>query len=342
MKAKHFCRWLVVLVLLVSVSPAGACQIKQQRPAPLPEQPQDGGGTGRQVAVYPLKYTNASDAARVLQQVLAGSPGRPSVRVTADERTNSVLVEMALTDRPNVEKLLKEIDAPAKEQSPEFNQLFIVRLNHLVPDADVEKALQLVYQNRPGRYAVDRQRRMVILSGDRQFRDAAEALLKTMDEAQGRRQQGDELQVRLVWLATGLQEEKPQPIPADLNEVVLELGKLGIEKPRLVAQVLVNTPKGTPFQVAGSAHLGGPCRLTATGTLTDKVGGLGLEIDLSAFRSSAAANRGAPFHETAICQLRTTITTPIGHAVVMGVTPTEGMTSIFVIQVLNRGEPRKR
>jgi hypothetical protein len=37
-----------------------------------------------------------------------------------------------------------------------------------------------------------------------------------------------------------------------------------------------------------------------------------------------------------ICNLQTQITTPLGHAVVLGVTPTESMTSVFVVQVLRR------
>src|SRR4029077_6556385 len=120
--------------------------------------------------------------------------------------------------------------------------------------------------------------------------------------------------------------------------VLSGLGKLGIDRPRLVSQTMVNGTVGTQFRAHGVAKLdGAACRLTVSGRLSVKGDTPALEISLNA---SQPAARGTG--ETSLCELRTEITAPIGHFVVLGMTPMDAMTSVFVVQVLKPEGPGQR
>ena len=57
----------------------------------------------------------------------------------------------------------------------------------------------------------------------------------------------------------------------------------------------------------------------------------------------AEINEGNAKDTAEICNISTEISAPIGHFVVLGVTPTRSMTSVFVVQVLAKETiaPRK-
>src|SRR5262249_8783406 len=150
-------------------------------------------------------------------------------------------------------------------------------------------------------------------------------------------QQAEELRVRVVWLVSGLAREDAVP-PPDLGDVLAELTKLGIDKPRLAAQTLVNALPGQSFKVDGSAKLEGTCRLAIAGVRGEKKAPPSMHLDVKATREGEPQKgfAGGRRSEEQICSLSTHITTPLGHAVVLGVTPTDGLTSVFVVQVLRK------
>jgi hypothetical protein len=229
----------------------------------------------------------------------------------------------------------------------------------------VEEALKAAIGLNPtARLAVDRQRKTVILSADQLTIAKVEALLARLEDVQREQREPEavptELQVRIVWLVSGLKAPEdpelksaaaPKP-PDDLKDVVAELAKLGIDKPRLAAQTVINTIPNTQFTTQGSAVLDTPCQVSFTGMVSGKKEAPALQIAIQATREIPQRAGGGGFQgggfqggrvgmsSAQICNLQTTITTPLGHAVVLGVTPTETMTSVFVVQVL-RKEPKK-
>jgi hypothetical protein len=304
--------------------------------------------------------------ANTLRDLLGGGGGirggggfdrpREILRIGVDERTNSILVLVPSGDQTSIEKLIKALDVETPDKyDPTAQKVEILALEHMEADDDLAAALQLVYGGPKG-FALDRQRRIVLLSGAKQVREEAARVARALDIAaqhDPRRKLLGELRVRIVWLVSGLKREDAPAAPEDLSEVVAELARLGIDKPRLAAQVIVNAPLNAPFQMEGSAKLDAACRLGIVGTLTDKKDALGMEIQIDASRENEPGQRGgfdggfggrgAP-RGAQICNLRTQIRTTLGHAVVLGVTPTDGMTSVFVVQVLRKEmkeEPRK-
>jgi hypothetical protein len=153
----------------------------------------------------------------------------------------------------------------------------------------------------------------------------------------------DELQLRIVWLTSdpGRKDANPGPPPPDdLKEVVAELARVGVRDPYLVCQMIVNTSPDGAFDMQGSASLERvPCVVNVSGQVAERAGGVpGVQIQLEALLPSdepggKTSRRGSA---PAICRLRTGISAPPGHAVVLGVTPTDGTTSAFVVQLLPR------
>src|SRR5947207_9174901 len=114
---------------------------------------------------------------------------------------------------------------------------------------------------------------------------SVEALLARLDSPPAARPAATgDVQVRLVWLVNGLAREDAPPLPDDLKEVLPGLAKLGIDKPRLAAQTLVNVTPNTEFVAQGVAKLDGPCQFVATGRFNDKKETPGLTINIRAAR----------------------------------------------------------
>jgi Bacterial type II/III secretion system short domain len=306
--------------------------------------------------VIRLKTLQASEMTRVLRELFTAPERRaPRITVAADDRTNSLVVSAEPNDLATVQKLIASLEKEAAQRPP-AHELRVFDLKHTEPDAAMEQALRLIFgPGQAGNFALDLQRRMVICSGDRTALDAAEALLTRLDDRSAQATGGGkagERRVRLVWLVdtTGAEGGGPAQLrrpPDDLNEVVAELAKLGISKVGLAAQTVANVTEGQSFRIEGTTDLsGGPCYLQVSGVLSQGQEKPTVRIELRATRETPAGKdpasgrvlrRGDP-----VCSLDTTVTAPPGHAVVLGVTPTAGLTSIFVVQVLPREAPKPR
>ncbi len=317
----------------------------------------------REVHIYPLKHTAATEVAAVLNDVFRSDRGRGGplaaaaaereTRIAVDARSNAIIVLGTSADIESIEKLIKALDVERPDADAR-QQVHVIHLMHTTPDDDLQKALGVVFQGQHAKFAVDPLRRLVVLSGDQQTIETAKRVLDRLDAAALQDAQLDlgvldQAQVRIVWLVSGREKaegEKPAKPPADLAEVVAELGKLGIDKPELVAQGIVNASLNASFRLEGSANLHTPCKLSISGMLMAKKQHPSLEIEIKAAADALPqpAGRGFAPGVNQICNLKTHITTPLGHPVVLGVTPTEGMTSVFVVQVLRKepkAEPKK-
>jgi len=223
------------------------------------------------------------------------------------------------------------VDVERIDNTADLARMKIFQLRHVEPDENLEKALQLALGGGVP-FAVDRQRKSVILFAAPGALESVAALLANLDTPSARTQ---DLQVRVVWLVSG--GEAPAP-PDDLKDVLPALAKLGIDRPRLAAQTVVNTTPNAQFQAQGVTKIGTSYQFSATGRITDKPDAPELQVNIRAVES------GNPGAQEA-CALQTQISAPPGHLVVLGVTPTGSMTSVFVVQVLrpsaNKPAPQK-
>jgi len=229
---------------------------------------------------------------------------------------------------------------PGRDDASPQLRLRVFQLSHVEPDKTLEDALKLVFpRGGPGHFSLDRQRKRVIINAPEVTAKTVEALLVRLDEPP-RAQLAPNVRVRVVWLISGHPADKEAPLaapPADLKEVLPGLAKLGIDKPRLAAQAVLSVRPNARFETKGAARLGLPCQFAVSGRFSDReVPGLDLRIK---------ATRPGGLGTEEICNLQTEISAPPGHLVVLGVTPTDGATSVFVVQVLPQEEkkpaPRK-
>jgi hypothetical protein len=286
---------------------------------------------GNDFQVVALKYARATEVARLLQETYAAKEA--AVRIVADPATNQLVISAAAAQITEIRGLIAKIDVVSDNEA--VRRLKVYELRSLEPDKALEDALRLVFSGSAGsaggNFSLDRARKLVIVSADENTLRTVEALLVRLDERVADRPFED-VQVRVVWLASGpaREDNAPQP-PDDLKEVLPGLAKLGIDRPRLVAQTLVNVTPNAEFQAKGVAKLDAPCRFTVTGRFSLKKEMPSLEISLAATRQ-----REPDKAQEEVCNLQTEINAPLGHLVVLGVTPTDSATSVFVVQVLPR------
>lgn len=292
----------------------------QQPPPPTKERPQ----AERETTVVKLKFIDARAAARAIQEAVTG-PGH-ELRVSADERSNSVIVAGAPDDVNAVRRLISAMDVGPAKLEPAVR---VFQLEHTRADNNLHQALLLI----TGRVTVDPQRNVVTVSGEERTLEAAARLIQSLDTPPSRRTASESMQVRVVWLASGLTRKEGPKLPEDMKGVVAELAKMGIEEPRLITQASVTALPDTEFRVEGLAGLDSPpYRLSVSGRLFGgTVGEPKLHISINA---TQAIQNAPPGVATPVGRVDTEIEAPLGHAVVLGMTPTATSTSVFVVQIL--------
>jgi hypothetical protein len=273
--------------------------------------------------IIQLKHVKAEDAVGILKQLF----NKETANLVGDARTNAILVSAPDEAIVGIREVLNKIDVDS-DAGP--MPLQVVQLRSIEPDKALEEALGLIIKaGGNANFAIDRPRKQVVISGDKPTIDAATALLARLDQGMPGQVEED-VQVRVVWLVNeSKHDEGAQPIPDDLKEVMPSLSKLGIAHPHLAAQTLVNVTPNFQFQAKGIARLSGPCKFSVSGRYSTKKEAPSLEITI---RATSDVQKGE--HE--ICDLQSEISAPPGHLVVLGVTPTDTTTSVFVVQVIGK------
>jgi hypothetical protein len=312
-------------------------------PKPSPPAPDNKGAAKVQVHIYSAKNARATELARLVKEVFGGEDSGRNIRTGVDETSNSVVIAAPEDDLIAIMRFLIKVDERPRPDSEAVQHLKIYPLKYAETDRFLEESLRMLFTNRPGKFTLDRARNQVVLFTDEYTQKLVETLLQRLDQPLDRGPEKPrppaEMQVRIVWLASGLaRKDAPNP-PPDLHAVITELAKVGVEEPRLVSQSIINANTGSEFTTQGLAKLDTSCTLAINGMVLDKPGrNMELRISIKATPvvttqgSGPFAGRGGPAAQ--ICRLETTITAPLGHSVVLGVTPTETITSVFVVQML--------
>jgi hypothetical protein len=326
MTSRHFFRRPAVALLaalaygsLLGAAAAQESKVKAESPAPHKPAPNE-------LQVFHLRFAEANGMLNILSSIREFV--ETGISFGADPRANAVIVSGPPAQMGKVKDLITKLDVERSAVSSAAARLKTFPLRHIEPDQYLEEALKIAVVPVGGAFAVDRPRKTVLVSGEQAAVDAAASLLASLDTPSARPQ---DLQVRVVWLVSG--GEAPAP-PDDLKDVLPALAKLGIDKPRLAAQTVVNTKPGAEFHAQGVTKIGPTYnQFLASGRLTDRPDGPDLQIHLQAVESG---NPGAQ----QICSLQTQIAAPPGHLVVLGVTPTGSTTSVFIVQVLRPNAPK--
>jgi hypothetical protein len=228
-----------------------------------------GGADKVETHVFHLKYIRATEATRILRDLLGNEVGpKGALRLSVEEDSNTLLVRGDPDRILQVAAILQRIDVEAADRAA----------------AKPEPA-----------------------TGD--------------------------YQVRVFWLVNNPDRKEAGELAGDLRDVAAELGKMGIDRIRLAAQVAV--APGGRFELNGTAKLDMPYHLAVAGTAADRKGAVGIELSVSVTYVPTAKQS----HQ--VDSLRTRVTAPLGRSVVLGIIPTEGTVSAFVLRV-TRPEPSRQ
>ena len=335
------CRWRSGVLLVIGLSivcwPISGVSVAQpagQYKSDATPAAQEKEKTGRapkpqvrqEVESIPLKYAKARDVWGTIQQMFGR--GSRDFRYSIDERNNSVLVVGEPEDIALLKSLLSKLDV-LKASGPLTKVITqVYHLQYTPADSNLTNSLRLVLGDE-GNFGVDPTRNVVILTGNQNMQAAAELLLQRLDRPpENKPKIAGEMQVRVVWLSSGLPGIGAEKVPEDLKDVVGELAKMGVNDPRLVTQTLVTALPDRKFELGGLAGPESQYRLSISGTLLAQAGEAGrLRILIDAKQSTTNVTVGRVDSE---------ITAPLGHSVVLGMTPTARTTSVFVVQILPR------
>lgn len=289
-----------------------------------------------ELRVYRLKHINADEALQVVTRIFGQVP---QMRVSSVGSSNALLVHGSRMIQSEVEALLSHLDAesaaPAEPARPLFRSF---PLENIVPDAGLHDALTLLIPDQKlGRFLIDPARGLLLVRANRETMEAVQGLLVLLREAQVRTvSQEQSLQLRLFWFASGVARDGADSTPAELRDAVAEIESLGVEKPRLVAQTMVRLVPGGRFETGGVARLTAPCSMTITGSLlaeeqrpaAERRDSSGLDNLVLNVNLAATTENGRK-----ICNLQSRLGLPVGHPVVLGLAPSDGITSAFVVQL---------
>lgn len=285
-----------------------------------------------EIRMYALKYTDAIEVQRTIQQLVP-------VRITVDQRTNTIIMDGTPGQHEQIAELLPKLDTAVDPKTE--GTIRIIQFDRPNAAAAIASTLDDIYNGYVGyaRVSYDGLHNTLILQGDSGALRIAEDLvehIRGLDKSTGQfSPEPTELQVRLVWLVGGLDRDSAPDPPADLNSAVEQLRKLGVTNLKLAAQAIVRASTNGEFEMECVAQLDNRCELEFAGNIGQFIDDeVPMYVQIGATQSvvqNAPGARRAMAEQLA--SLRTQITTSPGHTVVLGATPMGEMTSVFILQV---------
>jgi len=285
-------------------------------------------GENKKVLIaYPLNYVDGKD---VLQCVRTFSP---EAQVTIDSTRKRVIVFASHTAHQRLMDLLKKIDVPPAEEESQLKVFSLVNANA----SSMSSLLSRIASNKEVKIAADLRTNSLLAVGPPDQLQVIAALLMSLDEKSDRELHlpNKTYRVRIVWFAEGPPNDKAVKLDNGLQVVQDELSRIGIKAIRQMGQTMVSAAPQGDFNIGCSVVLGdGPADLEINGNLDMRRETPHLKIEISVGRDQALADRDAgTTRPVQVVNLATEIIAPLGHYVVLGVTPVQEKTLAFAVQV---------
>jgi hypothetical protein len=283
-----------------------------------------------ELTILTLKNLQAEEAQKVLTKLLGLEGGKGPTRIVAEPRTNTLIVSATAEETMKIEALLARLDqATAEGRGRKEMVTQVYRLRYVPADKELLADLQPILPP-DARIAADARTNAVILHADESTHRAVTRLLDQIDRLSSGAAPNFSVQVRIVWLVSGKVPPGASDPPADFAEVVAKLKKFGVKDPKMLAQFVIPTGPDGKFTITGLAKLDKAWSLSSRGELSTKDGRVGLSVQLQA--TTVESGRSPP---KPLCELETTIIYSPGQTVLLGVTPTEELTSVFALQLIS-------
>lgn len=277
--------------------------------------------------VYSLKYADGQTVVMMAAEVV------PDAMMTLDSDSKRLIAYASASEHKRLKEFIQQIDiAP---ESGGGDQIKVFQLVH-TEAAWIAQAVSEIIDTEGVKMAVDSRTNSILAAGPERTLEGVEALLMRLDQESPGRKSEEAFRVRIVWFAEGSPGNDTAKLDKDLQAVQAELSRIGIGPIRSVGQVMVNTTSGGEFQIGCSAKLGDDLAdLKISGALDimeQKTPLLRIEINAMAeHKAGDGVARGSAI--VRLVELSTEIAAPLGHCVVLGVTPVQEKTLAFAVQV---------
>ncbi len=270
--------------------------------------------------IYKLQHAQAHQIAEVLLEVYRDLIQGKLLKISADQRVNSLIISGDPETLPAVEALIKELDgAQRKDQEKTVTYVELKALRpeiavNLHPSPSLDLTVQILGRD------------MVVVRGPKDRVAQYTRELKDLDRAHSK--PSYDVTIRVVWLVSAdLLAGDHVAIPADLKEAVNKLSdKLDLGQLQSAGQFMIThrNSKGSRFEGSGTAKFEGGCEIKIGGNVQL------VEKQLAKLFIEASAKSG----KRTICEMSSTISAPVGHPVILGMTPIDSQPSLFVVQVM--------
>ena len=293
--------------------------------------------------VVPVRYAPAEHVSITLKNVIR------TIHVTPDNRTNSLIVAGTSDEIETAKQLLASLDVRVDEERMELpertgkqvraygvehaevDQQFLGTLSTLLRTTETERT-QL-------HLALDSRQNQVIASGQPEYLSAVATLVDMLDQPVESRlttttQASGELSVRLLWLVGGNSDDS-RSVPNDVQPVVDELSRYGVQDLKLGAQAIIRVSANDDFRTSFASTVDAHWMHEVNGRIHSTAEGrLRLEIDvegMSAPDSRPGSGQSRPSRD--VIHFQTAIHTTAGQFVVLSMNPVANMDSVYVLQI---------
>jgi hypothetical protein len=286
-----------------------------------------------ELRVFRLKNLAAVNIIETVQRAV------PEVQFFEESESNVIIGYGETKYFATAEALIKSLEEARAQNQGDIEEIEVLPLKHL----DVSTCQHIVnafQKSFGGTVSIDPEGNRLIVYGPVSTITNYMKLIKMLDDnappgSVRIQPKPAQVSVRVVWLLGGLDDPNASNPPEDLKKGALaELKSIGVptESLRMLAQAVVNNAgMGKPFSMSTSVLLEGRCELTVRGTLIrGPEGPPRLDLAVRAERGAKTAD-GSP--KQRLCEFETEIAAALGHYVVLGTSPMEDYTSVFVVQV---------
>jgi hypothetical protein len=284
-----------------------------------------------------LKYVRAAELANTLSTILPLPNGKqndapPLLRLAVDPQSNSLLVSASPPILKEINALVPLLDIQTAAAADDSQRLVTFPLQKLAGDQTLQAALSMILQKSPkSKYTLDPRRNTLLLYADEKAQAEVSELIRALSaiaEAPKKAppSPAPAMQIRVLWL---VDDPSAAELTGDATKLVPVLTKLGIKNPRLASNLLVNVKSGS-FQISGKSAYGNGAVVRITGICRFENDRPGAKIDI---RVDSEPKTGANTKASLLSSIETEIQAPFGHFVVLGMTPTQDVTSVFAVQI---------
>lgn len=264
-----------------------------------------------EIKIFSLHYSRAETLATVVREIC------PTVRLTPDPYTNTLIASGSDMDLKIIEAILLRLDNSAEARTRTKS-----KIQALYPKTDARSMAKMLSELTAVKLTVDEERGLILVAGDDDAVKQVKELMNLLDAPiQQQKASTKPLKLRVVWLSSG--ERSTKPLTKDLEPIVGPLAKVGIADLGIVTQMLVDISQ--PDANFGLQGLVDDNSIQVSG---ERKGGdwkptqLNVEIGLK------------PKSLKTTVTVESSVTLSPGQMVVLGATPMGQTNAVFVVQLV--------